>query len=368
MSVYAVTLRTLSPVHIGDGNVLRQGFEFAVRANQTYFLNVDAILEDKAEGLLADRSGHYPPPGSLLTDQDYASPRYFRYVLRGAPRSGKTFAEVRAFIKDVYDRPYIPGSSLKGALRTALAWTGWKEVKTRLLERGDIGRSKSWAGRPLEGQLFGKDPNHDLLRLLQVSDLHGPTEAGGGLVLANAQVLTKRSLGSPVELEVLSGDQVLHGTIKIDETLFAPWADKSLKFANRRHWLEELMLRAQAHSQARIQKLVDWYEKAEGATRVAQFYRQLTGIRLPANQALVQIGWGAGWDGKTFWTHLQANQNLFEQLVHDFRLHRAGKNAPPRRPGADFPSSRRVAVSVRQNVAQIVAPFGWVLLEMKEKP
>ena len=205
MSVFQISLQTLSPVHIGAGVELRQGFDFSVHAGQTYRLDEDAILTAKADRLHPGRDGRYPTPGELLELADYEDPRLFRYVLRGFPRSNKIDARIQASIKDVHDRPYIPGASLKGALRTALAWTGWDEVRPTL-DRSAIGRRKSWAGQPLERKLFGPDPNHDLLRALHVSDLFGPDQPGGGLLLLNAQVLTRRASGSPIELEAIGGD------------------------------------------------------------------------------------------------------------------------------------------------------------------
>jgi CRISPR-associated protein Csm5 len=362
MSVYKVTLKTLSPLHIGDGGELRQDFDFVVYQGRTYRLNEDAVLLAKSERLRPNREGHYPAPGQLLVDADYRRSELFRYSLRGIPRSKKTDARVKSFIKDVYDRPYIPGSSLKGALRTALAWTGWKEVNPAL-DRSAIGRSRSWAAQPLEKKLFGPNPNHDLLRALHVSDLFGEVEAGGSLLLINAQVLTKRSQGSPIELEALSGDLTFSGSLSIDETLFSTWAEPELHFQNRQHWLDELMTRAQAHSNARIAHLVEWFESADQADAIAVFYRQLAQVKLPSNQALLQIGWGSGWDGKTFWTHLQRNANLFEQLVRDFRLDRAGRGST-RHPGDPFPRSRRAAMTIKDGRPRAVAPFGWVLVEM----
>ena len=141
MSVYQVKLQTLSPVHIGDGGELRQGFDFMVRGNATYRLNEDAILQAKEAQVRPDRYGHYPTPGALLQEADYERDAYFRYILRGAARSAKLDARLKSFIKDVYDRPYIPGSSLKGALRTALAWTGSMRLPAPCLTgsvRGDI--------------------------------------------------------------------------------------------------------------------------------------------------------------------------------------------------------------------------------------
>lgn len=359
MTVYKITLNTLSPIHIGDGNELRQGFDFMVHNGFTYRLDEDAILLAKEKQLIPNTQRRYPTPGELLSVSDFEQPKWFRYRLRGVPRSAKVDARVKTFIKDIHDRPYIPGSSLKGAIRTALAWTGWKEVNP-YLDRNAIGRNRSWAGQPLERKLFGPDPNHDLLRALHVSDLFGPTQAGEGLVMVNAQVLTKRNHGSPIELEALPGSIAFTGTMTVDDTLFSSLAERELRFQNRKRWLDELIPRLQSHSRARIQKLLAWYQSAESCDRVAEFYHKLTQVSPGPNGALVQIGWGAGWDGKTFWTHLQTNPQLFEQLVRDFRLHKAGPGTPPRKPGDPFPRSKRVVMKD----AVAAAPFGWALLEV----
>lgn len=370
MTVYKVTLQTLSPLHIGDGNELRQDFDFVVRDNKTYRLNEDAILRLKGEQLRPDRQGHYPLPGKLLTEADFKNPSLFRYILQGSLRSDKADARMKSFIKDVHDCPYIPGSSLKGALRTALAWTGWNEVKPKL-DRDAVGKNKSWAGQLLEKKLFGPDPNHDLLRALHVGDLALHKEggdkpkAGEGLVIVNAQVLTMKNAQSPIEMETLRGDIEFKGDITVDETLFSDFAEKELHFSNRRHWLDELTARVHAHSKARIEELLEWFEKADQAyAGVANFYRQLHEAHLPANQALVQVGWGSGWDGKTFGSHLQKDPALFERFISDFRMHKAGKDSPPRKIGDAFPRSKRAAMTVKNKVAQAAAPFGWALLEL----
>ncbi|MEO0239570.1 MAG: type III-A CRISPR-associated RAMP protein Csm5 [candidate division WOR-3 bacterium] len=47
---------------------------------------------------------------------------------RGSKKIGE---EVRSFIRDTYYRPYIPGSSIKGAIRTAFIYKIFKEVRNR---------------------------------------------------------------------------------------------------------------------------------------------------------------------------------------------------------------------------------------------
>ncbi len=363
MTNYTVKLTTLTPLHIGDGTDLRNNFDYIVQGDRTYRLNTDTILEAFFEkAMQPKRNGIYLTPGELLAENTAnatAQADYIRYHMPGVPRSGKTFAELKSFIKDVNDRPYVPGSSLKGALRTAVAWGGLPELNQRL-QRSDFGRSKSWAGQGVERTLFGSNPNKNLFRALQVSDLSGTDAAGARLSVVNAQVLTRREVGSPIELEAIAGDAVFTGTLKIDDTLFTAQAERVLRFNNRKHWLTELPQRVQAHSKERIEKLANWFANAEGATRAAKFYRQLAAAKVPANMALLQLGWGSGWDGKTFGSRISADSQLFEHVIRQHRLQRRPRSAPPRRAGAAFPSSRRVAV---QN-DNVIAPFGWCLLQL----
>jgi CRISPR-associated protein Csm5 len=353
MTTFKVSLKTRTPLHIGDGDELRQDFDFGVLSDRTYRLNDDAILQAKEAQVQSGARGEYPLLTKLLQEADYQNPAYFRYSLAGAPHS----ARVKSQIKDVHDRPYIPGSSLKGALRTALAWTGWDEVKPKL-DRGAIGRS----AQPLEKKLFGPDPTHDLLRALHVSDLRGAGKAGEGLMLINAQVLTTKNAKAPIEdLEAIRCEVTFKGSLTIDEVLFTSFTERELHFANRKHWLDELLIRVQRHSLARIEHLAEWFERAEGCEGIANFYRQLAGDRVASNAALVQIGWGAGWDGKTLWTHLQTDPVLFEQLVTDFGMHKASKDSPPRKVGDPFPRSKRAAIG---KTNKPVAPLGWVLMEL----
>ncbi len=364
MTVFTINMQTLSPLHIGDGGELRQDFDFVIHKERTYRLDEDAVLRAKEDALRPGRDGRYPPPGRLLDKDDFQNPELFRYVLRGALRSGKTYASLKSCIKDIHDQPYIPGSSLKGAIRTALAWMGWDERINGISKRDfDSRKRPKHAGDELERKLFGKDPNHDLLRALLVSDLFGPQKPGEGIIVANAQVLTKKSAASPVELEAVKGDVAFTGSLTIDDTIFSPEAEKQLHLGNRRHWLEELVPRIKSHSKARISELVNWFEHADGCEQIAGFYRQLEGAMLGDNQALIQLGWGSGWDGKTFWTHLQQDAHLFEWLVRDFRMQRAGRGSP-RQPGDPFPRSKRAAMRIGDRVAKPAAPFGWILMEV----
>ena len=365
MTTYRLKLQVLTPLHIGSGEHLRKDFDFVVHQKRTWRLDVDRVLQAHWDQWQRQgRSGNYPAPGKLLTPADFQNRALFRYVLPGVPVSGKTYAELQTFIKDPWDRPYIPGSSLKGAIRTALAWAGWPEAFLRL-ERNAIGRRAKFAGQKLEKRLFGRDPNHDLLRALQVSDLFGPQKPGEGLVVVQARVMSRQGFAAPISLEC-AVQATFEGTMKIDAYLLGPAAG-ALGFTDRAHWLShDFLPRLRRYAAARLEHLAQQMERfaAPGAAQLADYFRRLLHMqreKLPANSTFLALGWGTGWDGKTFWTHLQEDPFLFDKLVRDFRLQRRPRGAPRRNPGDPFPATRRVVVKHDR----AAAPFGWVLLEVR---
>ncbi len=369
MANYQLKITALSPLHIGAGEELQLGFDFMFHGSSTYRLNVDQVLETHP-GWQTARGGRYPLPGELLTESDYNNPELFRYVMRGRTRSSKEVARLQACIKDSFDRPYLPGSSIKGALRTALAWTGWQEVKPTL-NSSKLNRSRSWAGQRLERELFGENPNKDLLRALQVGDCVGPKKAEDCLIIANAQVLTqsKGASGAPIELEAIRPNLAFTGSLHIDDTLFSAQTDRVLHFNDRKHWLDELLPRVQRHSLARIADHAEWFAGVQGAAGIANFYNQMLKAKLGANQALLQLGWGTGWDGKTFWTHLTGDEYLFEHIISTYRLDKAGRRSR-RQMGDPFPKSKRAVMTLKKDrtgrtVDRPAAPLGWVLMEIK---
>jgi len=361
MTTYDLNVSLVSPLHIGSGEELRADFDFITDGGRTYRLNVDSILLDFKEEFQQDRRGDYPTPGRVLRNSGASShSKYYRYNLRGLPRSGKTDARIQECIKDVYDNPYLPGSSIKGALRTALAWTGWSE-KDLKLDSSDLARRKYWAGQKIEKKLFGQQPNSDLLRALHISDCFSD-QAKEKLVITNAQVMTRSSFGSPIELEAVAGDVVFSGSLKIDDFLFSEQAERQLHFSDRKHWLTEILTRAQKHSQARIGAMQKWFASTDDGDQVVKFLDKLYRFDPGPEKALIQIGWGTGWDGKTFWTHLKQDEYMFEKMLKDYRMVRKGR----REQGDVFPKSRRVVMKIKGGIAKPLAPFGWALVELEK--
>lgn len=369
---YTLEVTTLTPLHIGTGDVLQRGFDYVVHGERTWVIHGDALL-DAVWGPTPDPRLLGRPADELLEvlGRDAFDPqaRYFRYVLPGKPRAEARGAEVREQLKDLWDRPYLPGSSVKGALRTVLAAVGWQQKGLRL-DPSRLRDNRSWAAQPLERALFGRDPNHDLLRALWVSDSEpvGPDS----LILVNAQVAVRERLASPIELEAVRPDTTFRLTLTLDGYLLRREVREQLCWRDEVKWLLQLTSLARQHALRRLEREMRYWNGVRGAQRILEF---LDGLHqraqgLGEGEALLQIGWGGGWDSKTFGAGaLQKDPNAFEAVVRRYRL---ARGRAPRKPGDPFPRSRRVVVITGRGkesgklVTVPDRPLGWVQIALKE--
>jgi CRISPR-associated protein Csm5 len=361
-TTYNATISLLTPLHIGSGAELRRDYDYVTHGRQTWMMDADAFLEDIywKDGKFDDRIiGR--PASELLQPTDFQpDSRYFRYVIPGVPKAEGHGAVVREQLKDVFDRPYLPGSSIKGALRTVLMWHGFQAMKQRL-DVGVLSGSRSWAAQPIEREILGRNPNYDLLRALQVADSAPQTQ--NRLQLVNAKVFTgSEKTGAPIELEAIRSDTAFKTTFTIDEYLHSESAERTLKFGNRWSWLTELPEIARRHAIERTRAEMQWYRERK-YDQVAAFYGQmfeaLRSGALGQNSFIIQIGWGGGWAAKTIGSPLQSDTTAWERLLNDKRL---SPSRFRRRAGDAFPKSRR-SVTVNDKP---VAPFGWCIVEMAQ--
>jgi len=372
---YRLRVTALTPLHIGSGRDLLNGYDYAIHNGRTWRINEDALLDaqDVDDLALAERLAQTPPAQLLQSPDDYrADAPFFRYVIKGTPRSKARGAQVREQLKDVYDRPYLPGTSLKGALRTALAWVLWSKKQLRP-DSTNLNRRRQFAARWYEQELFsqhgGKAPNHDLLRALQVTD--SAPLSPDQLMLVNVRVLNRGGgLGSPIESEAVRPDAVFELTLKIDEALFSDWAKEGGLRLRGAGLLRNLPKVVQAYTGQRLEHEAAWYGEIPGAERLAGFYKQFSALSLPPKACLLQLGWGTGWEGKTFGTHLQADSRFMEGILRSPREGGYGLARGKRRSGDPFPKSRRVLVKVQRSqdgrtLEMPVSPLGWVLVEFQ---
>ncbi len=359
-----VTVELLSPLHIGTGVELLLDYDLVPHQGHTYRVDEQALLEhalDEAEAVGAEAVNRLltgRPAAELLTEADFADPHspLFRYAMSGTPSVKTPGAKVWEQIKDVHDRLYLPGSSLKGALRTVLAWGIYASQK-RKPDLARLGRSRSWAAQELERGLFGRDPNRDWLRAVHVEDSR-PLEPDGHLALRTVQVYPA---GLPIDVEAVEPGTVFQAAITVDEYGFQEQVARQLGWQGKRQWIEQLPKLARSHARQRLLVEAEYFKPQRGSEGAKRFYENLinTWSQLAENELIVQIGWGAGWESKTLGSGLlRTDAQAFERLLSQYRMTKERK----RQPGDPFPKSRHLVLDRRGQPAE---PLGWVKVRLE---
>jgi CRISPR-associated protein Csm5 len=247
----------------------------------------------------------------------------------------------------------------------------WRNFQQRL-ER--LGRSREWLGQPAERAVLGRDPNHDLMRALQVSDTEsvGLEHLAVGLAwthtLRGKRLVEKREQDGEykVFVEGLSSGTTLPLSLRIDDFLFSNTADRDLHFRGAKaQAVQEVAQTCNAHARSIIESEKAFYTKYS-LDALSDFYSDLemTLNGLPKGAFLLNVGWGSGWEVKTVGDLLrtQLGPNGFKQLRQRYRL---GENPKTHQLDLNglFPHTRRIAYEG----GAPMWPMGWVKLMPEER-
>ena len=301
-------VKILTPLHIGSGVEHNNFWDLhAGGDNRLSIIDVDKLMEDNVENkAFIENFGH----GSLILSEFLSKHKIKAenlpelYNLPSACPASKV-TTLRAFIKTC-GNPYIPGSSLKGAIRTAILGDYCYCPKNK---EEEVNRLYDWADSDKEvmKRFFGADPNCDLLRALQVGDTHFEKDS---LSVYEAEVLTlnlKNQLNKKYSnyCECLSRDSASSGELRIktDEYLFTERAnefghrnDDGRKLLGER--FEEIMRKAAVYH---LENEIKFYEKYP----CGPIIQSLQGLRSEINSVVnnsniyLNLGWGIGWRGTT---------------------------------------------------------------------
>lgn len=180
MSSYNLNIKTLTPVHIGDGVFLQKGSDFITikrtdERGKKYLINfiIDpqkvlacigeehlldwmASIERRAESVWAFAKRYKKD----IRPEDLSKRAMYSYA------ESKPTDTLKTCMHNGMGVPYIPGSSIKGAIRTAVFASIVSEVNN--LE-GKV--AQRFSSKPVEDELFGRI-NNDVFRFLQVGDAY----------------------------------------------------------------------------------------------------------------------------------------------------------------------------------------------------
>lgn len=178
-----IQLTTLTPVHVGSGEFLQFNADFIEdkdgEDSYLYVVEPSKILEligienmDRWISII-DQNGNlkeflqkFP---NAKNPENYASRKVLNYV-----RNIEKKQTLKETIHNGFGFPYIPGSSLKGAIRTAVlvSLVGSVPDKEKKIRSKDRKGETIIFDKKIQNELFGNDAKNDLFRFVEVGDAY----------------------------------------------------------------------------------------------------------------------------------------------------------------------------------------------------
>ena len=355
-------LRFITPLHVGKGLRLNK-MDYVVKGNRVMIIDLQRLTSFSKidpEELSDAMDMRNFDIGSYLRGKGIDPAQVASYsVACSNPPQG----EIISCLKDGLGNPYVPGSSLKGALRTAILWERIKkdpslmnEARNKIesaIERAGPRSSAAWAAQPLERLFLGRDPvkgnhpNYDHLRALKVSD----TDIIPKEQLQCFDAAVKNLRGDRLDTKMtLCAEAFQPGTetlISLDIDPFLLRDDIQSKLNLKVDDLKDLEKISRSYYSDYIKSEIDFFSKYDESV-LEDFYKKLLILNEKRSGMLLRAGWGSGWHGMTV-------ARLFPDLLDDIRdAFRLGRSNV-----AEFPKTRKLAVMAVDQTHQM-QPFGWI--------
>jgi len=377
MEDFKITI--LTPLHVGSGLRLQKNFDFITdRSKQiTMLIDQEELLRkivDNREAIEAFGQGddfdffqfirNYHIPFEKIVARTYGSVCFTR--------------EIYEFQRNGRGTPYIPGTSLKGALRTVFLERFFSQLplgeKQKLLNHTyNTDRQRQRAAEELVKTLLGGDPNHDLLRALLVGDAEFDSE---DLQLAEAKILNlidngcgwKKTFrdrgtyrdskqGTSIFVEALRPGAETIFSMKVDTFLFDASKTRGiLGFEKKIFSFANLALMVNIYSKKQLIDEIRFLKNCGDnsliylISQIEKVEKQIPEQKSPncTKQFVLRLSWGSGWKSMT-------GGYLDDEWLKKFRQkYKLGKRNFP-----IFPKTRKIAFE--NGTPKYL--FGWVKIE-----
>lgn len=398
---YRYTLSTLTPVHIGTGEtMLPMEFQVSEDSMQMWVPELERVFlkYPNAVRSFSNRLTSNPnmltrkTAGELLENVKLSDPSILKYstfnpssnnycynglkILKQQIKSSTSNVEVRLATKTPDYRVYLPGSSIKGAIKTAWAYAACKS-ETNLVTA--VGRESRSANRKVQEIFQGLNDkaNYDLFRVLHVGDSE-PKPASEALCVTGVRVLSAavRPKAASVEAnwknywvfcESIVRETQHTGYLTLQtELLENPTARRELGWKPEQNLsIGSLCENVNTFARDICEWEMEYFKKIiqrEGQCEFKGVINQYEYIikqigKAQNNTCYLSIGYGSGWHKMTIGLLLekQMKPEDFKRLRNDLNLARNYTDF-------EYPKSRKL-IMIGENKATY--PFGWVKLQFE---
>lgn len=351
-----IKIETLTAVHIGSGETLQYGSDFVkgidgednilgiIDPQKVMMLigeqNIDkwvtAIEKKETTNTVVEI---YAPKARI---NDYSSRIILNYCSNITNRD-----TLKEHIHDGNGTAYIPGSSIKGAIRTAVLSSIMSNEDKQKYESEIISSVGGVSANKVEGKLFGKTPNEDVFRFLHVGDAFFGRKYEIAFRMVNINERNKMGfwdISKPQLIEALSPDDEATFQIKLDLAKYNIAKGKVSILPESMKTISALFHTINEHTKSLIENEIEYWQqrvKNDESGCVDLYLKKMKEIKTEAEQCkgekscVLRIGHGSGWRFITgAWT--EKFDNFYSAVVPKARpKHQQYKEF-------EFPKTRRV--------------------------
>jgi CRISPR type III-A-associated RAMP protein Csm5 len=364
----SIKIETLTSVHIGSGETLQYGTDFVTgKLDEDYVISI--VDPRKVMDLIGEANVHqwvaaierkeatskvvkqFAPNSKL---EDYSK----RIIMEWSET--KPTDTLKEQIHDGQGRPYIPGSSIKGAIRTTVLASLANSIN--IVERKiDKTKYKDFLGNPIpkdkikykadakniESELFGSNPNEDVFRFLQVGDAYFGDNNEVAIKMVNINERERQSFwdtSKPQLIEAIGPEDESIFQLKLNENAFELSKNRVHAMPECMRSIPVLFETINNHTLGLLNSEIDYWREREAdddTEKVSLYIERINEVLKQAKactkskECVLRIGHGSGWRFITgAWTE---NLDNFYSVV-----------VPASRPKNfkyeqyDFPKTRRV--------------------------
>lgn len=371
----ALGIEILTPVQCGSGQDLIRDMDYVAKDKQVFVVDQVRSFNEiaNAVNLDEDKWEEIKKSEKLQVLVDLAG--YYGYTLKpfnriGGVRDERVPDKIRAHLKDAYLQPYIAGSSIKGAIRTALIAEHLRALPDdasiwNVLPTSRQKPKEKFADDKLLEALLGKDPKQDIFRALHSKDAifsqdrlclvdirwlnlvrSGAQDRAQWRSMAQKKSYPEWQKADGIHAEMLRPKSTAEFHLQWDEFLLSDvtqWhtATQFTLPAN----FNDLKTTLNQHARYRLNQEIAFYHHYGVLKPAQECQKLLQQLAANPNSIYLQLSWGSGWRGMT-------GDWLDEETSLTMRhLYNLGKETMP------FPKTRRLAV-----VGEPKLPLGWVRL------
>lgn len=296
------TLEAITPLHIGDGNILKN-WDVVTNGSRVSVYDINEVIEavqndPKALELFGQEGSDLK---NFLKDKKDVKPAYSMAAVLYSPKPRDpgskpqpvSVTELRTIMKNGFGKPYVPGSSIKGAIRTPL----WVSLDRKNLPPS-TDKNFEFSVKKIQGT-----PHDDFLKPLIVSD-SGPIDIST-LMVQEVKVKSLRLSGPPtlkqsIFVEAFPPKTRLSFSMGLNELSTGDMEMFKIKPCQSVTSWDAMVKQINSHHKTIAERERDFFN-ANHMQDTAEFYSALINRfdTLPEGAFIFRMSWGSGWRGMT---------------------------------------------------------------------